>query len=247
MLTALGLITLAACAPTDSQQPPAPPLDDTSWILTGVAGDSGISPAIDSSGSLNFGADGSLSGSTGCNRFTGTWSAADGLLTLRPGPMTMMACPGGLDVQESRVIAALAATDSYTVGDGVLTLRGGDTALAEYAATVSSLAGTSWSATGVNNGQGGVVSTSATADLTLAFSNDSTVSGFGGCSDYRGTYTETGTAIAISGLVAASSCADPLQAQFLAALQSATQWSIDGNRLDLRDATGALQAGFSAG
>lgn len=43
---------------------------------------------------LKFEDDGKLSGSTGCNNFTGSYKLADDALTLDPGAMTRMACPG---------------------------------------------------------------------------------------------------------------------------------------------------------
>jgi putative lipoprotein len=101
----------------------------------------------------------------------------------------------------------------------------------------------------VNNGNGGVETTSLTSQLTIEFGADGEVSGFSGCTDFSGTYATDGPAISITEL-AAGDCSDtslaPQQEQYLSALAAATNFSIDGARLDLRDEAGALQAGFTA-
>jgi len=110
---------------------------------------------------------------------------------------------------------------------------------------VSDLAGTSWQATGVNNGLGAVVSTASTEELTLAFGTDGTVTGYGGCSTFAGTYTATADQIDLVALPD-DGCESAEQDQYLAALTAATTWLVDGNRLELRDDGGALQAGYTA-
>lgn len=61
--------------------------------------------------SLSFQADGTLAGSTGCNRFNGMASIVDGRsLTLSPLAMTRMACPGAMAAQEQAVVEALQST-----------------------------------------------------------------------------------------------------------------------------------------
>lgn len=75
-----------------------------SWRIVEVGG----SPA-EGEPEIGFQADGSFSGSTGCNRFQGRMIIEDGRLLVQ-GPMaaTRMACPGGrLDAQESDIFAIL--------------------------------------------------------------------------------------------------------------------------------------------
>lgn len=247
------LVALSACGNSSDSGSgePQPTLAGSSWILTEVAIEGTMTAAVDSSGSLNFDADGSMYGSTGCNRFSGTWTAEGNDLTLQTGPMTLMGCPPELQSQELAVLAALTTTQGYTIADDVLTLTGADDlVLASYKAAVTDVADTSWTATGVNNGAGGVVTTANTSALTLTFTGDGAVSGFGGCTDFTGSYTVDGAAITITGLQPKQPCTDsalaPQQDEYLAALAAATNFSIDGTRLDLRDESGALQAGFSS-
>ncbi len=44
--------------------------------------------------SFNFGSDGKLTGSSGCNTFNGNFKVDGKALTVDPGAMTRMACPG---------------------------------------------------------------------------------------------------------------------------------------------------------
>jgi len=74
------------------------------WRLGMVNGEPVVGDA-----EATFGSDGSISGTTGCNRFNGRGEMDDGLLVIN-GPMatTRMACPGdALTMQEDHILAAL--------------------------------------------------------------------------------------------------------------------------------------------
>lgn len=242
------LMSLAACAdPAGPGGPSQPSLTGTSWILAEVSIDGELNPAVDRTASLTFGSDDAMFGSTGCNQFSGTWAADGDSLSLEVGPMTLMAClEEPRQAQETAVIAALSETAAYAVSGETLTLTGeGGDPLATYSAAVSDLAGTSWQATGVNNGAGAVVSTTTTNQLTLVFGNDGTASGFAGCASFTGVYTADEQHIAITSLQPEQECASAEQDQYLAALGAATTYRVNGDRLELRDDAGALQAGFT--
>lgn len=88
----------------------------TTWYLAGGAA------------SLAFGADGALSGHTGCNRFNGRARIADGRLVLDgPAATTRMACHGPGDAIERRYLAVLGAGPAITYDPTAdrLTLEGG--------------------------------------------------------------------------------------------------------------------------
>lgn len=254
VIVGLAVVTaLSACAHSTESGggEPQPTLAGSSWVLSEVAIDGTMTAAVDASASINFDAGGALFGSTGCNRYTGNWTLDGSVLTLDPGATTMMACAPDLQAQEAAVLAALAATTGYSAADQKLTLKNADgNPMAVYKAAVTDLGGTSWTATGVNNGKGAVVTTAATSDITLAFNADGTVSGFGGCTGFSGTYAVEGAGITFAGVRPASECTDTaaaaVQQEYLAALASSTNFSIDGTRLDLRDDAGALQVGFTS-
>ena len=80
----------------------------------------------------------SIAGSTGCNRFAGSFTLADGdgALHLNPGAMTMMACQDEAMRQEQAFVEALKATTGYRLADGGLELLDGDgRVLARFAAS----------------------------------------------------------------------------------------------------------------
>jgi putative lipoprotein len=59
--------------------------------------------------------DGKVSGSTGCNRFTGTAAIVGTSLTFAPLATTRMACDPALMKQESAILAALQSVKSFAL------------------------------------------------------------------------------------------------------------------------------------
>jgi heat shock protein HslJ len=137
-----------------------------------------------------------------------------------------------------------------TTYEMLVLLRDGTTTTAQVTITVipaapqNPLAGTSWRVSSYNNGAGAVVSVSEATIVTAAF-DQAQVSGNGGCNPYSGPYWVSGPNIAIGPLAANQMmCGQPgvmdQEQQFLAALQSAATYQLDGNQLELRRADGAL-------
>jgi heat shock protein HslJ len=96
-------------------------LAGSNWTFVSIGG---VAVAADRPTSLQF--DGTrLSGSAGCNRFSGGYSAADGTLTAGPLMATKMACPGAGMTQEAAFFKLMAAPVSLTFADdGTLILTG---------------------------------------------------------------------------------------------------------------------------
>lgn len=96
------------------------PLAGTSWIATEVPGATldGARPA-----QVRFGPEGQVSGTSGCNRFTGAFETGQGGLKLGPLASTRMACIGDLDAQERAVFQALGNVAGYEVEGDMLILR----------------------------------------------------------------------------------------------------------------------------
>jgi len=72
-----------------------------------------------------FGADGSLSGTTGCNSFTGTYTVKGDALTISPLATTRVACAPNLSDQEAGILAALQTATHFEVTRGRATLYNG--------------------------------------------------------------------------------------------------------------------------
>jgi heat shock protein HslJ len=119
---ALLSLTLSACGSTAQTALTVP----SSWAVTEIAG----KPAIaGSTVTLDFSADGKVSGNATCNRFTGPVTLTGPTITFGALASTRMACVGeGLNEQETAYLAALAAVDHATITGDALELTGPDAA-----------------------------------------------------------------------------------------------------------------------
>jgi len=234
----------ATAASTDS-------LKGTSWTLASAAVAGRQVPAVGSA-ALTFETDGkSMSGSTGCNQFSGTYLQSGSNLTIKLGPMTRAACADqAATTQETAIVAGLANVASFSIGSPKLVLKdnSGQTLLT-YQPAVASLAGTSWTGSGVNNGNGGVEASALTETITAKFATDGTLSGFAGCNDYHATYEVSGTdKLSVSAISSTQkACPDDattLESNYLAALKQVATYGIKGDILTLRDAGGSTQVTY---
>ncbi|MBK8048220.1 MAG: META domain-containing protein [Anaerolineales bacterium] len=118
------------------------------------------------------------------------------------------------------------------------------------AAPQNPLNGTAWQVTGYNNGRDAIVSPIGGTNLTARFTSNQ-ISGQGGCNDFNGGYSVSGSNISIGALGAGMRlCSEPegvmeQEAAYLAALQSAGTFQFDGNRLTLRRWDGATAVVFT--
>ncbi|MGA7689809.1 MAG: META domain-containing protein [Jiangellales bacterium] len=256
VLAAVASMVVAGCASDesdDAEAGTAADLTGSSWVLTSysAAGGEEPTPAAVSESTLTFLADGDAAGSTGCNRFAVAWAQDGSALTMEPGPVTLMACADpDVEAQEQAVLAAFPLVTAFEQGDDTLTLRdAGGADLLTYEAGVDDLAGTSWVATGVNNQNGGVEGTAATADVTAVFAADGTVSGFTGCRDYSGQWTAGEGEIALTDVTTeGEECSGEqatLEENYVAALANTTTFKLESSTLNLRAADGATQVTFA--
>jgi heat shock protein HslJ len=246
-----GLLVLGAALASAGGVAAAPggsPLDGTAWVLASLAGH----PVPGSpTATLQF-EGGRLSGTDGCNRFSAGYSATGSALEVSPQVVsTRMACPAEVEAKARAFLAALTGAKRYRLQGARLELLAADGAtLAALDAQSQVLAGTSWRATGINNGRQAVVSVVNGTTVTLSFGADGDVSGLGGCNHYSGYYEANGSHVTIDRIaVTAMSCADPpgvmeQEQAYLKALGTASTVRFEGNRLELRTADGALAVGF---
>ena len=134
---------------------------------------------------------------------------------------------------------------------GKLTLKsGGGKALLTYKAQSQQLAGTSWTVSAYNNGKQGFESVLAGTKLTAVFGKDGNLAGIAGCNNYNGPYKATAPKITIGPLaVTRKYCSEPAgvsdqEARYLAALETVATYRVEGARLEMRTAAGALAAEF---
>lgn len=95
------------------------------WEVNAFLRGTGFStPVAGTKLTTNFAADGSMSGSGGCNRFTGTYTADAGKLTITPPASTKKLCPEPKDVmaQEAAFLAVLPTATRYELSGKTLDL-----------------------------------------------------------------------------------------------------------------------------
>ncbi len=244
----LGVITPEAAAPHSA------PLEGPNWQLVSYRNADGeeVAALEDVSAVIRF-VDGSVQGNAGCNNFSGAYTVEADQLRVGPMASTMMACPDPIMQQEFGVQDALAETATYGIDQGVLRLYDADgNTLAAFAAVPNAaLVGSSWVATGYNNGRGGFTSLIADTEITALFNSEGNLSGTSGCNNYNAAYTAEDGAIEIGpAMTTRMMCSEPeglmqQEQEYLAALEKAAVYTLGVDTLEIRAADGALVATYT--
>ncbi len=257
-LTAVGL-ALAAAACTGTGSTPAPKggtggtLEGPTWVLASYD-KAGTSTAVPSDVYADAVFKTSMvSGTSGCNAYSGGYKADGATLKVGPLASTQMACGQPQTDVETAFLDGMNKAATYTATADTLTIYdSAGTALLEFkAGAAGTLAGPTWHMIAYNNGKQAVQSAEAGADVTAVFGSDGQVTGNATCNQYNGPYTTKDDTIKIGPLMSTKmACgSDTLNAQeaaYLAALGNAATYSIQGSHLELRDADGALMAEFQS-
>jgi heat shock protein HslJ len=208
------------------------PLVDTLWVLTAYGNPEDPTPS--EPGIITtavFGADGTLSGSTGCNRYTTPYTALDGTLSVALPASTLMACASGMD-QEYAFLTALQNVESYQITGGSLEITYQDgTGTLLFSASHLQLENVRWSLARID---GQPLPDGVQASLTFtpgAEAQDNQVNGSGGCNNFFGTYNVEGNTLSFPSPLGATlmMCDDPVmqvEQSFLAGLESAQSYDI---------------------
>jgi heat shock protein HslJ len=243
----IGLFTLAACASPASQQGGEDKLTVSAWNLS-LLMDQPLVPGSNITALFTSG--GKVGGSSGCNQYSGTYIVSGNKLQISsPLASTMMACAQDLMDQEGAYLNALGEVKTYKITGDTLTLSDADNkSLLVYKAQSQDLSGTSWQVIAYNNGKQAVTSVLASTTLTAEFGKDGKLSGNSGCNTYTGAFTITGDQIKIGPLATTRmACPQEIMDQetlYLAALQTAATYRIEGTGMELRTKDGALAADF---
>lgn len=228
--------------PNDTTQ--AVELVGTNWKVATVAG---VEPVSGTTAFVQFGADGRLSGSDGCNNFSTSYTVDGDMLEVDPAMVaTKMACEPAVMEQADAITALLLASTRYSITGDVLSLQQGETVGLTMQAGVADLANTSWTIVSYNNGAEAVVSVIEGTNPTILFGADGELSGSAGCNNFFGTYQLDQENISIGTLGSTEMfCEAPEGAMdqetaLLAALPMASTWQILGDELWLRSAEDAI-------
>jgi heat shock protein HslJ len=243
LLLAGAFSLLAGCAseppapPAKAEPPMTPAIENIEWQQVTADGQA-------SAATLRF-EGGRVHGFSGCNRFFGGYVLDGDRIKLDSLAGTMMACEPGVMASESAFLAALRGAQRVSVDAGRLALAGADDAsppLLFEPAPPPRLDGVNWEVTGFNNGRQAVVGVLADTTLRLAF-DEQAVYGHAGCNRFRAAYSIDGNTISIEPPAATRMfCGGEgvmeQEQQFLAALASATTWSIERGMLDMHRGDG---------
>ncbi len=225
------------------------PLVGTTWRWIGAHG---VPMAQDldvpspSHYSLELGADGRYAVRADCNRGQGTYASQGDGIRFAPGPMTLAEC--GPQSFANHFLELLSQVSEMRQAGDRLTLT-----VAEQGGVMEfegrqpiTLAGTTWLVRAYNNGKEAVVSILKGSTVTAAFAKDGAISGLAGCNRYSAGYHVTADKITIGpARTTRKACRDPegvmeQESRFLAALEAAGVYQIDGERLQLRADNGSL-------
>lgn len=240
---AISCLLLGGCSGMAAATQAPTRLDGTAWVLAELPGQALVNPG---NVTLRF-ADGRTSGSDGCNRFTGGFVADAKSLQFTQLASTQMACTPELMTQAAAVQGALGAARSYRADGARLELLAADgSAVAVYAAQSMRLEGTVWEITGINNGRGAVAGLVAGTNVTLEFGAEARASGSAGCNRFTASYTRDEDALTFAqAATTRMMCATPgvmeQEQALLQALPRVATMRMEGDRLELRAADGALQ------
>lgn len=206
-------------------------LGGTSWVVTSVAGTATL---VDARPTVAFAVDGVVSGTDGCNVYSGQFRTDGDQIGVGPLASTLIGCEPLLGAQAQAFTQALGGAATWRLTEaGSLEIRGHGDLIADpappaqpgaSAGLVSDLAGTSWVLEELETGP------ILDAVPSVAFGADGTVSGSTGCNTFNGTYRLDGTNLAFGPLATTKrGCADStmlVESAFLVALAGVTTWSI---------------------
>jgi len=226
LLVAGGTLAVTQAGPDDLATLQAAP-----WTLSELDGQS-----VDASTGITaaFGADGSLTGSAGCNDYFGDYTTDGAILSVSPLAATRKACEQDVMDAENVFLTLLQGAATWSLDGTVLTVTaidGGVLVFGDDAREPAAFAGTEWtlqSITGQDASDFGV---------SAIFAEDFAVSGFSGCNQYSGGYAVDGDTIAIGPLAATRKLcqddANTVENAFLNAMEAVDVMSISGQTLSL--------------
>lgn len=226
-------------------------LAGVTWRLAEFVNADGVSASPVAEATLTF-EEGRAGGNTGCNSFSAGYTVSGQQLSFQPGVSTMMACAEPIMAQEQALLSQLNEVAAYEIVSGQLHLldAAGQTLLTFEQLVPASLTGILWRATNYNNGRQAVVNVLDGTEITATFGDDGSLTGTAGCNNYRAGYTVENGQLTIGPAISTRMmCAEPAgvmeqESAYLAALETAATYRIQGDQLELRTADGALVARY---
>lgn len=237
----LATFVIDTDASTGAETGTSTELSGTSWIASSINGEMPISGTAVT---IQFNADGTAAGTDGCNQYNTTYTQDGNNLTINQaeGATTLMACPEPVMEQAAAFSTALTESTSFSMTEDELFLQNGDQVVATFVISSSDLTGTAWEVVNYNNGRDAVVGLVLGTEISANFGVEGDLTGNAGCNQYFTSYTANDGTIEIGPIGSSMRfCEEPLgvmeqEAEYLAALGSATTYSIQGDVLQMRTA-----------
>ena len=224
---------------------PEKPLVDTLWVLNAY-GDAN-NPTFTQPGVVTtavFAADGTVSGSAGCNQYSAGYSTQDSQISITAPTSTMMACETGME-QEYTYLTSLENAESYRILGSTLEIAyAGGSGVLRYSSLHLPLENVRW-VLGSIDGQPLPLGVEVTAIFTPGEdSQENALNGSAGCNGYFGSYTIEGQNLEIGPLGATQMMCDEqvmqVESAFLAGLESAQSYETMLKQLTITTASGSL-------
>ncbi len=235
LLLLLGLAVASGCGDDGGTGAAAKPatIEGVPWALT-------------SGPSATF-THGTVAGSTGCNRYTGSYTLDGDALEIGRVATTQMACPPPEDKIERQYLAALDRVAAWhrTADELVLSDADGKELLRFHVLSITG----AWSATAFLQ-HDAVSSPLLGTQVTADFGSDGKLTGSAGCNTYEATYTaDRGTITIDQPAATEKACADPpgimeQEQAYLSALPLAVKYRVEGSKLSLLTAQGTYVATY---
>lgn len=193
-----------------------------------------------------FRADGTLTGSSGCNQYTAGYTTTGSSIKITPGISTMMACAPAVMEQESRYFSLMAGATTYSAsGDTLLLFDSKGNAILAYKQPMENpvtpsaqapVIGT-WDLLTYNNGNNAMVSVLLGSNISAVFTPDGKIAGSSGCNEYSGLYSLHGKTLGITQVKSTKMACEPgimtQENQYLALLTKVSTYEMNGDQMVL--------------
>ena len=195
-----------------------------------------------------FDKNGTVAGSSGCNRYTAPYAGAPGRLEIGPPATTGMTCgsPNGVMMQEARYLNAIQRSGSFLVQENFLKIKDKEGVdLLTFSAIPPDLVAT-WRVTTFDSSKGDTWTPGSLTTVTLRFFPDGNITGNAGCNDYHGKFHITGeNALAIctmgmTKMFCGIGGVMELEDAYMRTLSEMKYYSVTGERLFMTDTTGDI-------
>lgn len=113
----LAVIVLTACGSGSSES-----IQGEWKLVSHGSGSNQISAVADVGTSIEFDAEGRMSGNVGCNNFGGNYTVDGDTIKFSPIMSTEMFCEGPIGGQESAVLSVLQETTSFVINGNMMTI-----------------------------------------------------------------------------------------------------------------------------